>query len=107
MGKSAKDLPGWGKPPEGAATPEAVSKTARWALIGGLLSFGSALLGAVSIVGMGVAIAVGITSASLGHRARALGRQLGTTPRSATVGLVLATAGAALAPLIAFASILL
>lgn len=110
MGKSAKDLPGWGqkpegwgKPPEGEATPEAVAKNARWALIGGVVALTAAAAGAVLFVGLPVAIAVGIVSMSLGQKARALGRQLGAVPSSATAGVVLGATGAVLAPLLALA----
>ena len=105
MGKSAKPE-GGGKPPEGQATPEAVAKNARWALVGGVLSLAAAAMGAVLFVGLPVAIAVGIVSMSLGQKARALGRQLGAIPTSATAGVVLGAAGAVLAPLLALTPVL-
>lgn len=112
MGKSARDdaswgkPPGWGEPPEGKATPELVSKNARWALITGSLAVIFGLSGVVFLLGMMLGISLGMVAMSLGMKARALAKQLGATSRSASIGVVAGAAAAVLSPLLALGSIL-
>ena len=113
MGKSAKDDPAWGKPPgwgvppEGEASESSVASLSTWALVTGGAACALALVAVVSILGMALAIALGMVAMSLGQRARAQGRQLGATSPRATFGLVLGAAAALLAPLVALGPVFL
>lgn len=110
MGKSARDVPGWGKPegwgkpPEGEASPELVAKNVRWALLAAAVAGVSLFACLLSVLAVGPAVAFGIVAMSLGQKARALGKQLGDPVPQAKVAVSVGVLSAVTGPLVAVGS---